>query len=241
MMAGATRGVLTALLAAAVAVVGAFAVDALLAVVGPAMLLFAAGWPRMTALPAPRGATLVLSLVAVAAAAVATLTRSMAGLGVVVALAVIAAFVHEMVRRDGRPRLVESVAGVVTGAVVVAAAAGWVALAGTGAGALVATTAAAVAVGSAGTALVTSPQGGATVATLLGGATGLLAGVVLEDVGPLVGTVAGLSAGILTSGVHVLFGQAPSSGRVRPALAAAALPVLLAGTPVYVLVRLLPV
>ena len=39
----------------------------------------------------------------------------------------LAAFVHELVRRDGRERLVESVAGTVAGVVLAATAAGWVA------------------------------------------------------------------------------------------------------------------
>ena len=46
--------------------------------------------------------------------------------GVLLALGVLLAFAHELLRRDGRPRLVESVTGTFTGQAVVVLGAGWV-------------------------------------------------------------------------------------------------------------------
>ncbi|MFC4556247.1 hypothetical protein [Georgenia faecalis] len=239
-MGSSTRGVVTAVLSALLALAGAFAGEALLVLVTPLALVFAAGWPRLTGLPAPRGAGVVIAAIAVAAIATVELTGTMGDVAVVVALSVIAAFVHEMLRRDGRPRLVESISGVVAGGVVVASSTGWLALAGSPlAPALVVTAAAALAVAAACTALPVSDTLSATAATLLAGVTGLVTGYLIDDVGVVVGLAAGLAAGILTSATHVLFDRFPSSGRLLPALAAAVLPLLVAGTPVYILARLL--
>lgn len=239
MMGASTRAVLSAVGAATVAVSGYLSQDVLTGVVLALGLVFAAGWPRLLSLPTVRGGSLVIALTALAAVVVVRLT-SLADLALVMGLAVVAAFVHQMLRRDGRPRLVESVAGVVSGAVVVASAAGWLAVEGGDVTAALVVTAAAT---IAGAAAVTAVPGRtrliAVLATVVGGGVGLLTGALLEGVGPVPGLLVGLAAGILTAALHILFGRFPASRRVRPALAAGLLLVLASGVPVYLVSRLL--
>lgn len=106
---------------------GAFAVTfvLLLLVVG-----LASGWPTLLGLPTPRGSTTVLALCgAVAILVVLTtspgLDQPLTWLAPTLACSIVATFMHQLLRRDMRPRLVDSVAGVVAGVVVVQSAAGW--------------------------------------------------------------------------------------------------------------------
>lgn len=234
-MGSSTRGVVTAALAAVLGV-SAMWHWPLLVVVALSTLLVAAGWPRLAGLPVTTGPGTVIAATGLASLAVVAVTGSIDGVAVVLGLAVAGSFVQEMLRRDGRPRLVESVAGTVTGCVVAGSAAMWPALGDTRpAVAVVVTAAAALAAGAACTALPLGPRIVSTLATVVAGGAGLLAGVLLPDVGPLVGGVTGLVAGILTSVVHLVLGRFPSSTRPLPALAAAALPAMLAGAPTFML------
>lgn len=239
MMGASTRAAVTSVGAATVALAG-FAADGLLAAVVLGLsLVFAAGWSRLVDLPTHRGVVVVVAGVSVVALAVA-LTSTVAVLGIVMGLAVVAAFVHQMLRRDGRPRLTESVSGVVSGAVVVVSAAGWVAVGASGSPpALVVTGAATIAAAAAVTTVPVTARTVVILAPAAGGLAGLLAGVLIDDVGPVPGLLVGLAAGVLTSALHVLFGRFPASRRLRPALAAALLPVLVVGVPVYLVSRLL--
>jgi len=239
MMGASTRAVFTALGAATVALAGYASLDVLTGLVLALGLVFASGWPRLLSLPTARGGSLVIALVALAAVVVVR-AGTFGDLAVVMGLAVVAAFVHQMARRDGRPRLVESVAGVVSGTVVVVSAAGWLAVEeGVVSAELVVTAAAAIAAAAAVTAVNAATRLVAALATVVGGAVGLLTGALLGDVGPVPGLLVGLAAGILTAALHILFGRFPASRRVRPALAAALLLVLASGVPVFVVSRLL--
>jgi hypothetical protein len=239
MMGASTRAVFTALGAATVALAGYASLDVLTGVVLALGLVFASGWPRLLSLPTARGGSLVIALVALAAVVVVRVS-TFGDLAVVMGLAVVAAFVHQMLRRDGRPRLVESVAGVVSGTVVVVSASGWLAVEeGVVSAELVVTAAAAIAAAAAVTALNAATRLVAALATVVGGAVGLLTGSLLGDVGPVPGLLVGLAAGILTAALHILFGRFPASRRVRPALAAALLLVLASGVPVFLVSRLL--
>ncbi|HLT83499.1 MAG TPA: hypothetical protein VKZ83_04625 [Phototrophicaceae bacterium] len=235
MMGRSTRGVVTAVLTAVLAV-SAMWHWPMIVVVALAVGVLAGGWPRLVGLPVIVGPGVVIALSGLASLAVVTLTGAVDGVTVVVGLAVAAAFVQEMLRRDGRPRLVESVAGTVTGAVVAASAGLWPALGdGRPATAVVVTAAAALAAGAACTALPMRGQLVAPIATLVAGGVGLLCGSLLPHVGPVVGAATGLVAGVLTSTVHVVLGRFPSATRPLPALAAAALPLMLAGAPTFML------
>lgn len=235
MMGGSTRGVVTAVLTAVLAV-SAMWYWPMVVVAALAVVVLAGGWPRLIGLPVTVGPGIVIALTGLAALAVVTITGAVDGVAIVVGLAVAAAFVQEMLRRDGRPRLVESVAGTVAGSVVAASAALWPALGDNRpATAVVVTAAAALAAGAACTALPLRGQIVAPLAMVVAAAAGLLAGWMLPHVGTAVGAATGLVAGVLTWAVHVVLGRFPAATRPLPALAAAALPLMLAGAPTFML------
>lgn len=228
-----TRGVVTAGVTALLALASVWYLP-MVAVLALAALAFALGWPLLLGLPSVAVSRAVIALTAAASLAVVTLGRP-GDLVVVLGLSVAASFIGEMARRDGRPRLVESVGGTVTGIAIVASGATWMGLGDArSALAVVLTALAALAAGAACTAIPAGPQVVATAATLVAGGAGLVAGLMLSTVGPLAGALAGLAAGILTSAVHLLFGTLPTIERRRTAAAAAMVPVLLAGAPTFI-------
>jgi hypothetical protein len=80
------------------------------------------GWAGMLGLPSPRGTTSVLAFGTAAAVLTGALTRTdpfLRWMPAALALSMLVAFLHQLLRRDGRPRLVESVVSVVTGLAVV--------------------------------------------------------------------------------------------------------------------------
>ncbi|MFV0457297.1 MAG: hypothetical protein ACK5MT_00790 [Actinomycetales bacterium] len=88
------------------------------------------GWPVLLGLPTPRGSTTVLALCGAIAVVVVYGTYGgphppLQWLAPVVACSIVVTFMHQLLRRDMRPRLVESVAGVVTGVVVVESGTAW--------------------------------------------------------------------------------------------------------------------
>lgn len=120
---------LTALAAALASAVGAGSGHAM-ALVGVGALCVGAvvvGWVRLLDLPSPRGSTAVLGVSAVGLVATGWLAalpeRGVADLRWVLAalgLSILAAFVHQLARRDGRPRLVESLTANVAGILIIA-------------------------------------------------------------------------------------------------------------------------
>ncbi|HET8601325.1 MAG TPA: hypothetical protein VFL99_13430 [Segeticoccus sp.] len=141
--AGGSGETLTSLRSGALVVVGALVTAGLVAAsvyAGPgiAALVVAAGgavlawgWPGILDLPSPRGTSGVLLLAALAVAAAAFLTADAPLLRLVpaaVAGAVLLTFVHQLLRRDGRPRLVTTVAGTLTGIAALASGVGFVGL-----------------------------------------------------------------------------------------------------------------
>lgn len=157
------------------------------------------------------------------------------------ALGVIAAFVHQMGRRDGRPRLVESVSATVTGQALVLLGTGWlVADAGTGSvgpavvGGLGCTAAAL-------TMTLPWPRALTLPLSVLSGA--LLAGAVASSVSSLPvdvteALVIGAVSGATTAGLHVLLYRQPTTSHRRAAVSAGAACVLAAGLAVHVGARL---
>ncbi|WP_380173867.1 hypothetical protein ACFEMC_04050 [Kineococcus sp. DHX-1] len=237
-------------------------------------VLVAAGWPELLDLPARRSSTGVVAAVAVAAALVAVFTvqaaraegSQVAGvlghLPAVAALALLVAFGHQLLRRDGRPRLVESVTGVVTAQAVVVLGAAWVAVPTTYAGAALAPVVLAALAATSAVAATTWPlRVAGPVNLLVGAAVGWLASSVTALLGgggttPLVGgssaigavsegrwavagIVAGLGAGVLVSAWRALSVRLPAARTLPAALAVAAVPVALGGAGAYLVGRLL--
>lgn len=223
--------------------------------------LVAVGWPDLLDLPARRGTTAVVVLAAFAAAVtVAWAVRADRGFGgsaeglsaqlpTVAALALLAAFVHQLVRRDGRPRLVESVTGAVTGQAVVVLGAAWIAVPSTYAGApLVAVVLAALAATTAVCATGWPLRVAGPVSLMVGAATGWFAsavtillgaeGVVSDARWTVGGILAGVGAGVVAAAWRAQTVRLPAVGTLPAALAVAAVPVALAGGGAYVVGRI---
>ncbi|MBO0899151.1 hypothetical protein J1G42_04085 [Cellulomonas sp. zg-ZUI222] len=240
-----TRSVLTAVLAAVVAVAGFTGVLPLAAVSAVLVLVLALGWPGLAALPFTPGAGAVVALGGLGSVAAVTFTPEqpyLQHLALVLAAAVVLAFVNEMLRRDGRLRMVESVSGTVAGTVLAVCVTGWVATARLDGGEeLVVAGAVALALGSACVAL----RGRTWLVYLLtvaaATAGGTLVGWLLPTVQLVAGTVLGLGVGILVTALHALFDRLPALERRLPALAVVVLPVTVSGVLVYVAGRVLAV
>ncbi len=238
-----TRSVLSAAAAALVAGAGVLGEPWVTLAAVAVALGFAVGWPTLLRLPAPQGSAVVVALGGGGGVLAVSLTRGdpvLRGLPEVVALAVLLAFVHELARSDGRRRLVESVAGGVSGVLLASAAAGWVAALRTPVGVgLVVTGALALFFAAAASAV---PFGGWTAAglTVFAGALGGVGGgVVMAQVGPAAGGLIGVAVGLLVAVLHLLFERVPALSRRTAAVSALLLPVSVSGILVYVVGRVL--
>ncbi|OKL54258.1 hypothetical protein BSZ39_04990 [Bowdeniella nasicola] len=251
-MTASMRGGITALASALLALAAFLAhemsiqVYVVAAVVAVGVCFFAAGWPRLLGVPAQRGSGVVIALAGLVGLAAAATAGGFRALNLVLAGGVIASFVHQMLRTDGRPRIVESLSSTVTGVIVVTLSAGWVSIvtrasqpeAGdhpvpmaiilVGACSLTAAT-----IGGAFFPRRISPY----LSPLFAGIAGAAIGILFPSVGLWAGAATGVGLGILYAGLHILFGLFPASGRYRPAIAAALLPVLSAGIVVYIVAR----
>lgn len=81
-------------------------------------LVLAWGWPRLMNLPSPRGTSAVLGLTALALTATMVLSHEhdrSRWAGAVLCVGLIGSFLHQLLRQDGRPRLVMSLAGTALG------------------------------------------------------------------------------------------------------------------------------
>lgn len=92
----------------------------------------AVGWSRLGTMPDAAGTTVAVVLTGLAGAVLALVSadrqRPLLPFAALIALACLVAFAHELRRRDGRPKLVESVTGTLAGQLVAVLAAGWLLL-----------------------------------------------------------------------------------------------------------------
>lgn len=239
-----TRAVTTAALAALVAA-ASYVQPRPLPLVGAVVVLVvlvALGWPSLLRLPASGSTRVVVALCGLGGAGAVYFAQGepvLRHLPMVLAGAVVLAFIAQMLRRDGRPQLTESVSGTVAGVVVAISAAGWIAAARSDAGAaLVVTSAVALAVAAAVSAL---PVRGwvalgisAVAAVVVGGAAGTL----LPNIDTVSGLWCGLVAGIVVGALHLLLERLPARGARLAGLSAAALPVAVCGIFVFVVGRM---
>lgn len=245
-----TRAVITAVLAALVAAT-AFAQDVpaltqygRIPVVVAAVLLavvIAVGWPLLLRLPNLIGSSMVIALGGVGAVITVTATRGqpfLRELPVVVALAILLSFVNELARQDGRTRLVDSVAGTVTGVLIATAAAGWIAAVRAPEGtSLVVCGAVALAVAAAVSAVPLGGMLGAAVTTGSAVVAGGAVGAVMPTLGLGAGAMLGFATGLLVAALHELFDGMPALRSRLASLTVIALPVALSGILVYVVGR----
>lgn len=221
---------------------------------GPALVAFAValaagvmawGWSGLLGLPSPRGTAFVLAVGSAAAIGTALATRTdplLRWMPAALAGSVIVAFLHQLARRDGRPRLVESIASTITAIAIVVSGACLVVMPRTVHGAwVVALAASAMAVSA-----LTDLVGGMPrlrawllpLAMLAGGvaaiAVGLASGVVAWGPAALLGV---LTAGVSHSLRRVL-AMLPAISASRSQLVSACASVLTGGVVVYVVGRM---
>lgn len=235
-----SRAVATAVLSAGVAAAASFGILPLAGAAVVLAVLIALGWAGLLRLPAPGGTMLVVMMSGIGSVAVAYATNGepvLRFLPLVLAGSMVLAFLAEMMRRDGRVRLVESVSGTVAGSVVALACAGWVAAGRTeGSADLVVTSAFALAVAAAVSAL--PLRGWRALAAAVGGAVlgGGIVGTLLVDT--VTGLWCGLVAGLVVGALHLLFERLPALQQRLPGLSASAVPVAIGGILVFVVGRL---
>jgi hypothetical protein len=231
-------------LAALIAVAAYAGSIPLLAVaVGVTVLFLALGWGALLELPAPRGTALIVMVIGGASAGLAVWAtgalRPLAPFAALLALAVLLSFGHELIRGRGRPHLVESLTGTLSGAAVALLGGGWVLLPGTRlALAGLAAGAAAVAGARLGTLLPVPPRLDGWVSLATGAAAGAATGAALDParVLPLVAVVVAV-ASVVAGLDRLLLGR--TGRRSLPAvLSASAAPVLAVGTVAYAVARL---
>ena len=247
----AVAGVVPVLLAMT-AVLPVWARLAIVVILAP---LAAQGWPALVRSEHDPLATGVITLTGVTAALTVALRDDFGSAGVVMALSVLAAFVSQMLRRDGRAGLVEDLSSTVAGNLVVVCGTGWCALEpGMAAPAVIVPCALALFIGAVLTtlrvrapvlelltvvvpALVAGAAGGSLAAVGFFGPAhvGIRAALQSAAACLAVGFVAGI---LMATANRVLWTHRWVPGG-RAAVASAIVPVLAVGGPVYAIARLL--
>jgi hypothetical protein len=202
------------------------------------------GWPGLLGLPSPRGTAVVLAFGSVAAIGTALATRVdpyLAWMPAALAGSIIVAFLHQLARRDGRPRLVESVASTITAMAIVVSGASFVALPRTPHGAwLVALAASAVAVSA-----LTDMVGGSQrlrawllpLAMLAGGAVAIIVSVTTGAIGWGPAALLGVLAAGISHAIRRALAMLPAISGARSQLVSASASLLTGGVVVYVVGR----
>lgn len=188
------------------------------------------GWPRAAGLPSPKGASLVLLLTAVAligAVIAADRDPFLRWAPAALALGIVVMFLQQLMRKDGRPRLTESVMGTGLGLVVLASGVAYLPLVHAADGPqIVGCAMAAIAVGTAADLLV----GNAVVrpwllplAMVLGGVASVLLSLVLKapDLPPaaLIGVSASALAHVMRRLLSPEAGSYSGQGQIATGLA----------------------
>lgn len=214
--------------------------------VGLAAGVMSWGWSGLLGLPSPRGTAFVLAVGSVAAIGTVLATSDdpfLAWMPAALAGSMIVAFVHQLARRDGRPRLVESVASNVTAIAIVVSGASFVALSRTQHGGLVVALASAAVAVSALTDLAGVSQRLLAwllpLAMLAGGLAAMGVGIILGAVSWGAALLLGVLAAGVSHAVRRVLGMLPAISGARSQLVSASASVLTGGVVVYVVGRLL--
>lgn len=245
-----------ALLARPLSIAATIAFAALVALTGYASPRFVAlavalagfvlawGWPLLLSLPSPRGTSSVLAIGTVLMTGTALATRDdpyLEWMPAALAVSVIVGFLHQLMRRDGRPRLTESVAATTSGLAIISAGTALAPIPHVLAGEhALAATMAGLGVGVLADPLVSMPrlrQWALFIAMLLGGGAATLVSVVAGD--PMAGPAAllGLMAAAISHAARRVLAPLPATAMPKAQLAVAAASSLLVGVVAYVVVR----
>ncbi|GAA4112784.1 hypothetical protein GCM10022415_07740 [Knoellia locipacati] len=205
-------------------------------------LALAWGWPELLGSPSRFGSSLAVGVAGVLAPVTVAFTPDdpyLRHVPVVVAAAVLTMFLHQVVRKDGRPRLTQSVAISAAGIAVATIGVAWVPLGRTSDGAEVALVVA-VALAVSALADLLAPLARVrpwmvAIAGVLGLVAGGVGGLVVTEVGALGGAVIGAVAAGLAHVMRRALCVLPPIRGLRGQLTAAAASVLVTGVPVGVL------
>lgn len=250
-----TRLLTAALVPMALAVTAPLPGWARLAIVVMLVPLMAQGWPALLTANHDRIVTGVISLTGIGCAVAVAYFKDFGVAGIAMAAGVLAAFIGQMVRRDGRPQLVEALSINVTGNLVVVCGTGWCALVGGIADpAVMVPCALSLFVGAVLTTLEVRAIVLEVLTVIMPAVVAGVAGGVLASMGffgPLhvdlmdalqtaaASTVVGLVAGILMAVANRLLWTHRWVPGGRAAVASAVVPVLACGGPIYALARLM--
>lgn len=238
-----SRAVVTAVASALVAGAAFVGIGALLAVSALLVGLLAWGWPVLLESPTRWCSTVVIAASGVGGVMVAWRTMGepvLRYLPFVIAGALVMAFLAEMMRRDGRDRLVESVSGTVAGAFMAAAGGAWIATARSiGGPGLVVIAAIAMTVAAVVAALpVARDSIGSAVSVVLAGGAGAGASAFVVGVSAVSGLIVGVVAGLTVLVVRLLLAKLPPVRNRGAGIAAAVIPVAAGAMAVFAVGRL---
>ncbi len=202
------------------------------------------GWASLTAAPSPRSATVVTGLGVLAVCATVVLTRTepyLVWVPAAVAVSVVAAFLHQVFRPGGRPRLTEGIASSVSVLALAACGAPLIALPVESRGARwVAVAMASVAVAAA-LALGLRRRGGAPwvlgATVVLGTGVAVLAAWLVGGLPLLAAALLGLLVSAVSHSLLRVLLDLPGAASAQAAVAAGAASVLVVGVLVYLVGR----
>lgn len=205
-------------------------------------LALAWGWPELLGSSSRFGSSLAVAVAGVLGPVTVALTPDepyLRHVPVVVAGAVLTMFLHQLVRKDGRPRLTQSVAVSAAGIAIATIGVAWVPLGRTSDGPLAALVVAiALAVSAPVDLAAPLPRVRpwmVVLATGLGFLAGGVGGHLVEEVGSLAGAVLGAVAAGLAHVMRRALCVLPPVRGLRGQVTAAAAAILVTGTPVAVL------
>lgn len=214
--------------------------------VGLAGLVLAWGWPVLLGLPSRFGTTVVLVIGTAACTAASALSQDepfLRWVPAALAVSLIAAFLHQLLRRDGRPRLTESVAASGAGLAVIASGVSYIPLPQTlGGSQTLAIAMAGLALASLADLAVPTPRLRAwalPLAMLAGGLAGMLVSLQAGRPSPATGALIGVLIAGTSHAVRRILAVMPSMVSSRSQLVSGATSVLLCGVVAYTLGRLL--
>ncbi len=207
-------------------------------------VVLAWGWPRLLGSPSRVGSSAVLTVSTVlVVGAVLVGEPSLRLVPVAVAASVIAMFLHQLLRRDGRPRLTQSLAVTGGGVALIACGAGYVPLPGTPAGAGPVVAAAAAAAAAAPADLLVRWRAARPWLLPLAVTAGAAAALVVSVVGglagpPAVAVLLGALVAVVGHATRRVLAALPPIESGRGQLASASASLLVGGVVVYLLARL---
>lgn len=201
------------------------------------------GWPVLLGLPSPRGTTAVLAVGTVLVSGAVLLTRQepyLEWLPAAMAVATILAFLHQLMRRDGRPRLTESVAATVSGLAIIAAGTAYAPVPHVlGGEHALAATMAGLGVGALADPLISlrrTRQWALFIAMLVGGLAAFAVGMAADDPAPASAALLGLLAAAISHAARRVLAPLPAAGHPQAQLASAAASSLIVGVVAFTVV-----